>query len=148
MENNKTSQRRLNRMTTLEFMYQWEFNKPENLKDSVRDFIKEKEFERDYYEFAESLIFGIVQEIKAIDSHIIKVAKNWDFNRIAKVDLTILRLSVYELFYRNDIPPIVTINEAIELGKLYSNIESKRFINGILDKVLESIKRPHRNAKL
>ena len=73
-------------------------------------------------------------------------ANNWKFERIAKVDLSILRLAIYELLYRNDIPPIVSINEAIDLSKVFSNPDSKRFINGILDKMKDRINRPLRKA--
>jgi N utilization substance protein B len=58
----------------------------------------------------------------------------------------VLRLALYELLFRDDIPPIVSINEAIDLGKTFSNLESKRFINGILDQVKNSIQRPLRKA--
>ena len=77
----------------------------------------------------------MIENIDAVDAKIIQQAQNWTFERIAKVDLAILRLALYELLYRTDIPPIVSINEAIELGKIFSNPDSKRFINGLLDKV-------------
>lgn len=70
-----------------------------------------------------------------IDAAISKSAKNWSMDRIARVDLAILRLAVFELLFRDDIPPIVSINEAVDLAKTYSTAESKRFINGVLDNV-------------
>ena len=62
------------------------------------------------------------------------------------MDLAILRLAIYELLFRSDIPPIVSINEAIDLSKVFSNADSKRFINGILDKIKNKINRPLRKA--
>ncbi len=139
-------QRRENRMCAVQFLYQWELNKPDQLHDALRIFIESQEQERDYYVFAEELIHGVLEHIEAIDAEIKAHAANWTFERIAKVDLSVLRLAIYELLQRRDIPPIVSINEAIELGKIYSNPDSKRFINGILDQMKNKIDRPLRSA--
>lgn len=151
MENNeptvkKPSQRRENRIATIQFLYQWELNKPEELNDAVATFLENRDHNRDYYSFAEELIHGVIQNIEALDQEIVELAENWDFKRIAKVDLSILRLAIYELLHRSDIPPIVTINEAIDLGKDFSNPDSKRFINGLLDRIKNKIDRPLRKA--
>ena len=133
-------------MAAVQFLYQWEANKPDELLDSVSTFFSNQEENRDYYSFGESLVLGAIENISKIDEAISKQAKNWKFDRIAKVDLAVLRLALYELLFRDDIPPIVSINEAIDLGKTFSNLESKRFINGILDEVKKSIQRPLRKA--
>ena len=133
-------------MAAVQFLYQWEANKPDELLDSVSTFFSNQEENRDYYSFGESLALGAIENISEIDEAISKQAKNWKFDRIAKVDLAVLRLALYELLFRDDIPPIVSINEAIDLGKTFSNLESKRFINGILDEVKKSIQRPLRKA--
>ena len=134
-------------MAAVQFLYQWEANKPDVLLDVVSSFFSNQEENRDYYSFGESLVLGAIENISEIDEAISKQAKNWKFDRIAKVDLAVLRLALYELLFRDDIPPIVSINEAIDLGKTFSNLESKRFINGILDEVKKSIQRPLRKAK-
>ena len=133
-------------MAAVQFLYQWEANRPNELLDSVSTFFSNQEENRDYYSFGESLVLGAIENISEIDEAISKQAKNWKFDRIAKVDLAVLRLALYELLFRDDIPPIVSINEAIDLGKTFSNLESKRFINGILDEVKKSIQRPLRKA--
>ena len=133
-------------MAAVQFLYQWEVNKPDELIDGIRIFFMNQEESRDYYAFGESLILGAIENISAIDEAISNHANNWKFDRIAKVDLAVLRLALYELLFRNDIPPIVSINEAIDLGKTFSNLESKRFINGILDQVKNNIQRPLRKA--
>ena len=133
-------------MAAVQFLYQWEANKPDEFLDSVSTFFLNQEENRDYYSFGESLVLGAIENISEIDEAISKQAKNWKFDRIAKVDLAVLRLALYELLFRDDIPPIVSINEAIDLGKTFSNLESKRFINGILDEVKKSIQRPLRKA--
>ncbi len=143
----RPSQRRQNRMCAVQFLYQWEINKPEQLNDAVRTFFETQEQPREYYAFSEELIHGTIEHIEAVDAEIKTYAANWTFDRIAKVDLSVLRLAIYELLQRRDIPPIVSINEAIELGKIFSNPDSKRFINGILDQMKNKIDRPLRTAE-
>ena len=143
---NKRSQRRDNRICVIQFLYQWELNKPEELADAVCAFLERRERPRDYYSFAEELIYGAIENMGEIDEQIQAHASNWKFERIAKVDLAILRLAIHELLHRTDIPPIVSINEAIDLSKVFSNPDSKRFINGILDKMKDQINRPLRKA--
>lgn len=142
----RASQRRENRMCAVQFLYQWELNKPEQLNDAVCTFFETQEQPREYFAFAEELIHGTIEHIEAVDTEIKEHAANWTFDRIAKVDLSVLRLAIYELLQRRDIPPIVSINEAIELGKIFSNPDSKRFINGILDQMKNKISRPLREA--
>ncbi len=97
--------------------------------------------------FAEPLIKGVLQHRDAIDEHIKKHCRNWDFNRIAVVDRNVMRLGIYEMLYREDIPPVVSINEAVDIAKKFSTEESGKFVNGILDRVRSEILRPARNTK-
>ena len=85
--------------------------------------------------FAEPLIRGVLEHRDAIDEHIKKHAKNWDFHRIAAVDRNIMRLAIFEMLHRDDIPPVVSINEAVDIAKKFSTQDSGKFVNGILDKV-------------
>ncbi len=85
--------------------------------------------------FALELIQGVFVNKDKLDDIIASVAKNWKIYRIAKIELTILRLAIYELLWRADIPTKVAINEGIELSKRYGDVNSRRFINGILDAV-------------
>lgn len=85
--------------------------------------------------FATDLVMGTMENIAKIDELIIKYASNWEINRMARVDRNIMRLGVYELMYRGDIPPKVSINEAVELAKKFGDTESGKFVNGILDKI-------------
>lgn len=97
--------------------------------------------------FAEPLIKGVLQHRDAIDEHIKKHTKNWDFNRIAAVDRNVMRLAIFEMLYRQDIPPVVSINEAVDIAKKFSTQDSGKFVNGILDKVRGEILRPSRDVK-
>lgn len=99
--------------------------------------------------FAKELVLGVWSKIKEIDETINKASKNWRLNRMSRVDKSILRLATYELIFRDDIPPKVSINEAVELGKKFGNNNSYGFINGILDNIYNSmlIKRGDEHAK-
>lgn len=140
------TRRHANRAAAMQFLYTYESNRPERLEDAMQQFFGNLEKPRDYYAFAEQLVCGALQQLDASDAIIRTHATNWAFHRIAKVDLAILRLALFELLHREDIPPIVSINEAIDLSKEYSSPDSKRFVNGILDKVKESLHRPLRTA--
>jgi len=85
--------------------------------------------------FTADLVKGVAAHLGEIDGRIAQYASNWQIERMAVVDRNILRLASYELLFRGDIPPKVSINEAIELAKKYSGIEAAKFVNGILDKV-------------
>ena len=94
--------------------------------------------------FADPLIRGTLDHRDAIDAVITKHAKNWELHRIAAVDRNILRLAIYEMLHREDIPPVVSINEAVDIAKKFSTQDSGKFVNGILDKVQEELMRPAR----
>ena len=85
--------------------------------------------------FAEQLVRGVQGERPAFDEIIQRYSQNWKLERMARVDRNILRLAVFELLRRGDVPVKVTLNEAIELGKKFGSEESSAFVNGILDKV-------------
>ena len=97
--------------------------------------------------FAEPLIRGTLQHRDAIDERIMKHVKNWELHRIAAVDRNILRLAIYEMLHREDIPPVVSINEAVDIAKKFSTQDSGKFVNGILDKVKAELFRPARDAR-
>lgn len=97
--------------------------------------------------FAEPLIRGVLEHRDEVDGHIKKYAKNWDFHRIAAVDRNVMRLAIYEMLHRDDIPPVVSINEAVDIAKKFSTQDSGKFVNGILDKVRGEVPRPSRGVK-
>ncbi len=95
----------------------------------------EKEVSDEIKNFTEELVKGVVQNLKTINEKITKYATNWELSRMAVVDRNILRMGCYELLWRADIPPKVSINEAVELAKKYSGVQAGKFVNGILDKI-------------
>jgi len=97
--------------------------------------------------FAEPLIRGVLEHQAELDAEIIRHARNWELHRMAVVDRNILRLAIYEMRYREDIPPVVSINEAVDIAKKYSTQDSGKFVNGLLDKVKSELMRPARGVK-
>lgn len=97
--------------------------------------------------FADPLIRGALEHREEADAIIKKHAINWDLHRIAAVDRNILRLAIFEMLHRDDIPPIVSINEAVDIAKKFSTQDSGKFVNGILDKVKGELLRPAREVK-
>ncbi len=96
--------------------------------------------------FADPLIRGVLENRDRLDDEIKKFAKNWDLHRMAVVDRNILRLAIYEMLFRDDIPPVVSINEAVDIAKKFSTGDSGKFVNGILDKVRGQLLRPGRGV--
>jgi N utilization substance protein B len=96
--------------------------------------------------FAEPLVRGVIENQDFIDRELSSIATNWDLHRMAGVDRNILRLAVYEMLHRNDIPPVVSINEAVDIAKKFSTDDSGKFVNGILDKMKSRLDRPARTA--
>lgn len=97
--------------------------------------------------FSDPLIRGTLQHRDAIDEQIKKHVQNWELHRIAAVDRNILRLAIYEMLHRDDIPPVVSINEAVDIAKKFSTHDSGKFVNGILDKIKGELMRPARIVK-
>ena len=126
------------RENTMKIMFQMDI-KNEFSKQEIDIFLdnnvlsnKEKTYIKETTEY-------IVNNLEEIDNMIQKYAKGWKINRFAKVDLAILRISIYEIKYREDIPIEVSINEALEISKKYSTIESSKFINGILGSLVRGL---------
>ena len=138
------TQRRESRAAAFQYLYAWSVNQPANLGADLELFFGHLEKPRDDYAFAEELIHGAIEKAAEIDSHIKGLAHNWEFERVARIDLAILRLAMYEMLYRKDIPPVVSINEAIDLSKQYSSLDAKRFINGVLDRMKDKVGRDSR----
>ena len=147
MSNAQFAQRRDGRVAALQFLYAWSLNPPKNLAEDLRGFFENCEHPREHYSFGEELIHGAIEHVGEIDAQIKGLAHNWEFDRIAKIDLAILRLAMFEMIYRKDIPPVVSINEAIDLSKEFSNVDAKRFINGILDRLKDKLGRDARKAE-
>ncbi len=119
-------------------IYELEFGRDENLNKILENCYEENDNKPDEMEYIEMVLKGVKENLAEIDSIILSKLKNWSIERIAKIDLAILRLAIYEIIYVEDIPEKVSANEAVELAKTYGNNDSKSFVNGVIAKVIES----------
>lgn len=126
--------RTIARELALQALYQLD-QRGDEIFDEIDSFYKKSTEKPDVYQFAIALTNGCRSHLQEIDEKISGVTEHWELRRMAIIDKNILRLGVYELLYRNDIPPKVSINEAIELAKKFSTKNSGTFVNGILDKI-------------
>lgn len=131
--------RRQARELSLKILYQLETS-GYPLEAVLEDFWGNNIYPAAIRDFAEDLVKGVINHSRDIDEKLSALADNWELNRMAVIDKNILRLAAYEIKYRDDIPAAVSINEALEIAKKYSGLESSRFINGILDKVAKEKK--------
>ena len=163
--------RREARERAVQFLFQQDLNPPEDLPAALEQFwqsqraaaIAEEKAtatwgqpaplppptsaEAAVRQFADPLICGALEHRAEADALIKKHAKNWELHRIAAVDRNILRLAIYEMLHRDDIPPVVSINEAVDIAKKFSTQDSGKFVNGILDKIKGELLRPARIVK-
>ena len=133
--------RRKGRIIAFQTIFSWDFNnnKIDDLINFCWVYESNKKIKEDSILFAKLIILGTIENIIEIDKKIKKHISNWDFNRIAKVDLAILRLSTYSLIFQKDIAGTIVIDEAIDISKEFSSEESYRFINGVLDSIYKDI---------
>ncbi len=122
------------REIAVQFLYQLDLRGDEAL-DSLHEYVESETTDKEMRDFAIRLIQGSRRHQEETDSRLKEVTRNWDLSRMATLDRNVLRMAVFELLHCPDIPPKVTINEAIEIGKKYSTANSGAFINGILDRV-------------
>jgi transcription antitermination factor NusB len=126
------------RQLALQLLYRLDLLGDEANPDRLH-FLREQTSDAEVLDFASDLVEGTIRHRDDLDARIREVARNWDIGRMAVLDRNILRMGAYELVYRDDIPPKVSLNEAIELAKRFSTADSGAFVNGILDKVKDRI---------
>lgn len=124
------------RECALQILYQYEMN-PEPMLEILGKFWSQQDeaFAEDVRGFAGKLAAGTVENLPEIDKVVERYADNWEISRMAMIDRNIMRLATYELLYLADVPPKVTLNEAVNLAKKFSQEESGKFVNGVLDKI-------------
>ena len=116
-------------------LFQHEFTGEQSNFKAVDDLDPSKKEDAEVRKFAEELVRGTLTHLDEIDQRIRQAAAHWKMDRMASVDRNIMRSAVYEILYREDIPPAVTINEALEIAKKYSSAAAVSFINGLLDRI-------------
>lgn len=155
MENKKKKKgiRTKGRELALQVLYSITYHPEENVtldnyfKKFLDSFLEQKdEINVKIIQFAKELVSGVLEHIERLDKIIEEHSENWRIERIGKVELSILRLSIYEMIYRDDVPYKVAINEGIELTKRFAEDKSRIFINGILDAVGKKILNKYKNG--
>jgi len=160
--------RREARERAVQFLFEYDLNPAENLDEALEAFWDTQRRAAQYDDnatatwgervevppptteeaavrvFAEPLIRGTLEHRAEIDALIQKHAVNWELHRMATVDRNVMRLAIHEILHRDDIPPVVSINEAVDIAKKFSTPESGKFVNGILDKIRAETPRPAR----
>lgn len=136
--------RRQARVIAFQSLYSWEMNKQDLAEILAFRWIDEERTEKTSEEtlsFARLLIGSTIEHIDEIDSTISEQLEHWDFGRLSKVELSILRISTAALLYQESIPASVTIDEAVDMAKDFASDDSYKFINGVLDGIRKKINR-------
>lgn len=123
------------RECALKILYQIEMTHSDAGKSLELFWEQETEHDQEVRQFASDMVRGICSNLSAIDEKVSSYATNWQLNRMAVIDRNVLRMGLFELKYTQGIPPKVAINEAVELAKKYGDMESGKFVNGILDRI-------------
>lgn len=126
--------RRKSREHVLKIFYREDITK-ENINDIIKSYWQENKVSSEIRDFSAKLAEGIINNKKKIDSYIQKASSRWSIDRMGVIDRNILRMAVQELVFMDDIPPKVTIDEAIEIAKKFGAEDSPDFVNGLLDKI-------------
>ena len=124
--------RHLSRMLAMQCLYEWDFQKNKDINEIVTR--NEKAFLGEDLDkkYIKKIVSGVIKNLTELDKGIQDAASQWPLEQIPILDKTLLRLSVYELIYMDDIPPKVAINEAVELGKTFGSENTSKFVNGVL----------------
>lgn len=132
--------RRLARETALQVLFQRDITKePLVTVEAVQRWATEFAVPEVSIPFAQELVEQTISHQTEIDQKITSFAQDWTINRMANVDRNVMRIATYEILYRPDIPGRVSLNEAIELAKRFGGEESAKFVNGILDRIVDSV---------
>ena len=141
--------RHLSRSISMQSLYEWDFKgkKPDQLKEIVDRVVKEFAPGLEDVDFIWQIVDGVIKNLSKLDKIIEKSAPEWPIDQITIVDRNVLRIGLYELLFsnRDEVPPKVAINEAIELAKTFGGESSGKFINGVLGTVYREIGEPGKN---
>jgi N utilization substance protein B len=136
----KNMKRKETREEAVKMVYSMDVNKDFN-RNYLTEYIEHFELKDMDIEYFDKTISDLISNMEQIDKYITDNSKDWKITRIAKVDLAVLRIALSEILYNETIPESVSINEAVEISKKFSNEDSHKFINGILGTVVRSIEK-------
>ena len=125
------------RKAVIDLLFEREFRRDESDEEIFALSCENREIDAD--EYVKAAYFGVCKNTEELDGEIDKNAKGWKASRLSKISRSILRLCIYEMKYMNDIPCLVSINEGLELAKLYEDEKARPFINGVLNAVKNNV---------
>ncbi|KHD38232.1 antitermination protein NusB [Clostridium acetobutylicum] len=129
--------RKKSREVAMKLLFEISINK-NSISDTIEHYKENNEVENLDFEYIERILRGIDENMEYIDSKIEESSKKWKISRISKINITILRMAAYEIFFENDIPCKVSANEAVELAKNYAEENSFSFVNGVIGNLINS----------
>jgi transcription antitermination protein NusB len=129
--------RRRARERAVQFLFGLDFTQY-TWQDAIEEFWQTNPTRASVKDYAMMLIEGVLGHLNDLDGAIIGALENWNWERVGRIERNVLRIAVYEMRYRDDVPEKVAINEAIEVAKQFSSPEAPRFVNGVLDKLTQN----------
>ena len=140
--------RRKGRILAFQALYAWDVHYSQTGETSIPEGLfdfswaaNNKNLDEELAVFSRLLVTGTTENITTVDNMIGKHLQNWELTRLNRVDLAVLRMSVYTLMFQADMPPSIVIDEAIEISREFGTDDSYRFVNGVLDGILNSIRK-------
>ena len=132
-------EKRERRNALLEILFESEFRKDETPEDIYIVSSEERELSQEVRTYVKEIYFDLIDKLEIIDGYINKASEGWKTTRLSKLSRCILRLATYEMLYVEDVPAVIAINEAVELSKKYDDPKAKSFINGVLNRIKDTI---------
>ncbi len=140
------STRRDAREWAVQLLFQMDLNNPKDMRPVFTHFWAGVSADDKAREYAERMVRGVMSRRGELDETIAAAVEHWDVERLAVIDRNVIRLAVYEMLHCKDVPPVVSINEAVDIAKYFGTAESGGFVNGVLDRIRKGIDRPSRTA--
>jgi len=124
-----------------------DLNRPKDMRPVLAHFWADVEADDKAREYTERIVRGVMSRRGELDETIAKALEHWDMARLAVIDRNVIRMAAYEMLHCMDVPPVVSINEAVDIAKYFGTPESGRFVNGVLDRICKGLERPSRTAE-
>lgn len=135
------SYRHLARIAVMQALFAYEFREGADAKDTLRHTTREFSKKLKDTSFAEELMAGVLKNNEEILMVLQEEAPEWPIDKIAPIDRAILEIGIYEILFSKDVPPIVAINEGVEIAKSYGDTNAPKFVNGVLSTVMHKYKK-------
>lgn len=139
--------RRDSREWAVQLLFQMDLNPPKEMRPVFEHFWAPIEADEKARDYTERIVRGVMSRRGELDETIAASVEHWGMARLAVIDRNVIRVAVYEMLHCMDVPPVVSINEAVDIAKYFGTAESGRFVNGVLDRICKGLERPRRTAE-